>query len=87
MQNVSKALNSKTRIDILKLLMEGENHIGRLAEKLGKDISTMSRHIDCLQRANFIVTRKEGKLLICRIKNKAALNNLFNAINRLEEIV
>jgi len=83
MQTLFRALNSKTRIEILKLLMKTEDCICHLAEKLKKDISTMSRHVDLLVRANLIETSKEGRMLMCRVKDKEALEELFNAINRL----
>jgi len=63
--------------------MEREDCICHLAEKLRKDISTMSRHVDLLVRANLVETRKDGKMLMCRVKDEEALEELFNAINRL----
>jgi len=83
MQALFQALNSKTRIETLKLLMEREDCICHLAEKLRKDISTMSRHVGLLVRANLVETRKDGKMLMCRVKDEEALEELFNAINRL----
>lgn len=83
MQELFRALNSKTRIEVLKLLMKEEDCICHLAEKLKKDISTMSRHVNLLVRANLIETSKEGRMLICRVKDEEALEELFNAINRL----
>lgn len=83
MQTLFRALNSKTRIATLKLLMEGEDCICHLAEKLKKDISTMSRHVDLLERASLIETRREGRMLMCRVKDEEALKELFTAIHRL----
>lgn len=83
MQSLIRALNGQTRVEILKILMKDDDCVCHLAAKLKKDVSTISRHVELLKMANLIETRREGKMLMCKIRDREALGELFNAIRRL----
>lgn len=84
MQVLLRAMNSETRMDALRLLLEKDDCVCHLAEKLRKDISTMSRHIEILEGSGLLKTWKEGRMLMCRIKRKDDLRQMIDLIERLE---
>jgi len=54
------ALACDQRIEIIKLLREGERCTTELAPKLRVDISVVSRHLAILKHLGILVNRKEG---------------------------
>ena len=82
-----KALANVTRLEILRVLVEPKREFGdqwsadpeevgvcvqTLAEHFAVSQPTMSRHIELLKRAGFIVTQKQQKWTYCS-RNEAAL--------------
>ncbi len=82
-----KALASKTRMEVLRVLVDPREHFsqqesadpvetGVCVQLLAKhfDVSqpTMSRHIELLKRAGFIVTKRQQKWTYCS-RDEAAL--------------
>lgn len=66
-ERIIKALNCKTRRDILRLLGGGTLSIWEIAERLNVPLSTTSEHVSVLLKAGIIsVVRKEG----CRGQSK-----------------
>lgn len=67
---ISKALSSKTRFQILKLLIGEEMDISRLAVELSQTEANISAQVNQLERAGLIVTRYEpgshGVRKLCR---------------------
>ena len=84
-----KALANLTRLEILRVLVEPKREFGdqwsadpeevgvcvqTLAEYFGVSQPTMSRHIELLKRAGFIVTQKQQKWTYCS-RNEEALSD------------
>ena len=83
-----KALANETRIEVLRLLDDPAAHFSKqesadpvvvgvcvqlLAEHFGVSQPTMSRHIELLKRAGFIVAKRQQKWTYCS-RNEAALS-------------
>ena len=83
-----KALANETRIEVLRLLNDPAAHFSKqesadpvavgvcvqlLAEHFGVSQPTMSRHIELLRRAGFIVAKRRQKWTYCA-RNEAVLS-------------
>lgn len=82
-----KALSSESRLEILRLLVDPAKEFSHqesadparvgvcmnmLAERMGVTQPTMSRHLDLLRRAGFLIILKRQKWSYCS-RNEAAL--------------
>ncbi|SDG38694.1 autorepressor SdpR family transcription factor [Chitinophaga filiformis] len=63
MNTVFKALNDKTRRDILELLKEGDKTAGEIADHFNFSKPTISHHLDLLRQAELIVSEKQGQFI------------------------
>lgn len=57
--NIFKALSHPTRLFILHTIKENSYSVSQLAEMVGIDISTMSKHLNLLKKLNLIKGKKE----------------------------
>ena len=57
---VLKALAHPTRLYIIDELSRGERHVTELADMVGNDVSTISRHLSVLKNARIIAGEKRG---------------------------
>ncbi|MCF7924166.1 MAG: metalloregulator ArsR/SmtB family transcription factor [Candidatus Izimaplasma sp.] len=81
--NIFKALGDENRLTLLDLITKGETCGCTLIDKLNVSQPTMTYHINILENAGLITSRKEGtwrKLFI----NKEALITISNFIADLE---
>ncbi len=74
-----KALNSTTRLNMLKTLAKKEMHISGLARELNLSNPVVARHVKILETAGLIYRKKFGKthVLLCKIGNMDSLLNAF----------
>lgn len=56
-----KALNDKTRRDILELLKEGDLTAGEIAEQFHISWPSISHHLELLKRAGLVDSDKRGQ--------------------------
>ncbi len=59
--SLSKALSDSSRVRVLLALRQGELCLCQLVELLGFAPSTVSRHLELLQRAGLVEQRKDGR--------------------------
>jgi rhodanese-related sulfurtransferase len=57
---VSKALGSGNRLELLEFLAQGERSVDALAKLSGLSVANTSRHLQVLRQAGLVLTRKEG---------------------------
>ena len=55
-----KALASGKRLELLDLLAQGERTVDALTKAAGLNLTTASAHLQTLQQAGFVATRREG---------------------------
>lgn len=55
-----KAMGHPTRAYMVAVLAETELSVGELAERIGNDISTVSKHLSVLRKAGLLSVRKDG---------------------------
>lgn len=63
MNTVFKALNDKTRRDILELLKEGDKTAGEIADHFQFSKPTISHHLDLLKQAELLLSEKKGQFI------------------------
>ena len=56
-----KVFGDRTRLNILKLLLENELNVTEISEKLDMNNSAISHQLRVLRAANLVKTRKDGK--------------------------
>jgi len=80
LQSVSKvfqALSEPMRIKILQMLDEHEQCVCDFIGLLGLSQPTVSYHISILSDAGLILTRKEGRKIICNIRKESLIKQLL----------
>ncbi len=63
MNNIFKALNDKTRREILMLLREKDLTAGEIAEQFDISKPSISHHLDMLKRADLVSAEKKGQFI------------------------
>lgn len=56
-----KVFGDRTRLNILKLLLEDELNVTEISERLNMNSSAISHQLRVLRTANLVKTRKDGK--------------------------
>lgn len=73
---VFKALGQESRLLIVDALRDGERTVTELAELVGDDISTVSRHLAVLREAGVVRSRRAGVTLHYSLLMTCALDFL-----------
>ena len=63
MNSLFKALNDKTRREILELLKEKDLSAGEIAEKFDIAKPSISHHLDLLKQAELVTSEKKGQFI------------------------
>lgn len=63
MNNLFKALNDKTRREILEMLKEKDMTAGAIAEQFNISKPSISHHLDLLKRADLVVSIRQGQFI------------------------
>ncbi len=58
-----KALNDKTRREILEFLKEEDLNAGEIADKFNISKPSISHHLDLLKQANLVTAAKQGQFI------------------------
>jgi DNA-binding transcriptional ArsR family regulator len=75
---VFKALSSKTRLQMLKILMKGERHVSGLAKALNISVPVAAKHVKILEEAELVEREKFGNTHVLRV-NKERLYEVMDA--------
>ncbi len=82
---VIKALAHPTRLFLIEELCKEERCVCDLAEMVGSDISTVSKHLSLLRQAGIVQDDKRGKKVFYRLRMSCALDFTSCANAILEE--
>lgn len=83
MSKVFQALSEPMRIRILQILEKHELCVCEFVELLGISQSTVSYHVSILSDAGLILTRREGRKIICNIRKEGFVKQLFETAGSL----
>ena len=81
--NVFKALAHPTRIQIVKLLRNGEMCVCNILPNLDSEQSNTSQHLTVLKNQGIVESKKDGSKVIYSIKN----NEVYEMIDLAEAII
>ncbi len=82
---VFKALGHETRARTVEILAQrGEMSVGELAELLGFDQSTVSKHLSVLRAAGVVSSRKEGLNVVYRLRTPCVYQ-FMTCVDRLSD--
>jgi DNA-binding transcriptional ArsR family regulator len=81
---VFSVLSSESRLKILESILEKETCCESLEKCFKLDISTISRHLHSLEKANLIEITKNGKHIELKPKNKSKVKKLLLLAKELE---
>ena len=84
MNNIFKALNDKTRREILMLLKEKDRTAGEIAEQFDISKPSISHHLDILKRADLVTSEKKGQF-VCYSINTTIVDDIFQWILTLKK--
>ena len=79
--DVFKALSSKTRMGMLKLLMQREYHVSGLAKALDISVPVAAKHVRLLEAAELVERKDFGKTHVLMIKQE----KLYEAMETFSE--
>ncbi len=79
-----KALNDKTRREILEFLKEKDMNAGEIADKFNISKPSISHHLDIMKRADLITGEKKGQFVEYSL-NTSILEDLINWILTLKK--
>jgi ArsR family transcriptional regulator len=81
--NLFKALAHPTRIQIVKLLRDGEMCVCEIIPNLDSEQSNTSQHLTVLKNQGIVESKKDGSKVIYSIKNK----EVYEMIDLAETII
>ena len=81
--NVFKALAHPTRIQIIKLLKDGELCVCEILPRIESEQSNTSQHLNVMKNQGIVESRKDGSKVIYCIKNK----EVYEMIKLAEAII
>ena len=84
MNALFKALNDKTRREILEMLKEGDMNAGEIADAFDISKPSISHHLDLLKRAGVITSERRGQFLVYSL-NTTILEDLLQWIINLKD--
>jgi ArsR family transcriptional regulator len=68
-----KAMADKTKFAILDFLLAGEKCVCKIFPRVKKTQSTVSIHLNRLEKTGILTSRREGKFVYYTIKNKKVI--------------
>ena len=67
---IFKALSSKTRMEMLRLLLQGEYHVSGLAHELGISVPVAAKHAKLLENADLVHRKAFGRTHVLSANRK-----------------
>ncbi len=58
-----KVLADPTRLEVVRVLLDGPRHVGELNERVGVEQSLLSHHLRVLREAGLVTAERDGKAM------------------------
>lgn len=84
MKLLFKALNDKTRREIIELLKKEDLNAGQIADQFQMKKPSISHHLDILRRADLVTSEKKGQFVIYSL-NTTILEDLLQWLITIKE--
>ncbi len=69
-----RALSDKTRLEILKLLKEGEMCVSEICDEFEMRQPSISHHLDILKRSGLVTSEKRGREVYYKFEGESLIN-------------
>jgi ArsR family transcriptional regulator len=80
---ILKVFAQPTRLKILECLRRGEKSIHEIVHAIHGEQSNISRHISLMQKNHIVTTRKDGVMVMVKVKD----TEIFNILDRVSKIL
>jgi len=84
-EEIFKALSSRTRIEMVKLLMKSNYHVSGLAKALGISVPVAAKHVRILENAELVESKTFGKTHVLKV-NKEKLYEMLGTFGEHYEV-
>lgn len=84
MASVMKALAHPTRLFIVEMLSQQTRNVSELTQRVGADISTVSKHLTILKQAGIITAEKLNNQMIYRLLCPCVLD-MYQCVVKIKE--
>ena len=84
LQQAFKALNDKTRRDILEMLRKKDLTAGEISEKFDMSAPSISHHLDILRSSGLISSEKKGQFILYTL-NSTVLEDIMKWMIQLKK--
>jgi DNA-binding transcriptional ArsR family regulator len=84
LQQAFKALNDKTRRDILEMLRKKDLTAGEISEKFDMSAPSISHHLDILRSSGLISSEKKGQFILYTL-NSTVLDDIMKWMIQLKK--
>ncbi len=84
---VLRVLADPTRLQLAWLLLEDEQSVSDLAERLGRPVPGTSQHLAKLRMARLVNTRRQGNQVLYRIENEHVRQLVLDATRHVEHLL
>jgi DNA-binding transcriptional ArsR family regulator len=81
-----RCIGEPTRLQILKLLTEGERCVGELASVLSKEQSLISHHLKALKQCNIVKERQEAQKVYYKLMDARLARLIIDSEALMQEL-
>lgn len=83
-ESLFAALGNDVRLKVVRLLTEGERCLCEIAPQFHQDPSVICRHLQLLERAGVIASRRDGQRIFYRLADRRTVKLLETALDIVE---
>jgi len=83
-ESLFAALGNDVRLNVVGLLTEGEKCLCEIAPHFRQDPSVICRHLQILERAGVILSRRDGQRILYRLADHRTVRLVETALDMVE---
>lgn len=83
-ESLFAALGNDVRLSIVGLLVKGERCLCEIAPHFHQDPSVICRHLQLLERAGVVLSRRDGQRIFYRLADRRTVKLLETALDIIE---
>lgn len=83
-ESLFAALGNDVRLSIVELLTKGETCLCEIAPQFRQDQSVICRHLQLLERAGVITSRRDGQRILYRLADHRTVRLVETALDMIE---
>ena len=83
-ESLFAALGNDVRLNVVRLLAEGERCLCEIAPRFRQDPSVICRHLQLLERAGLVLSRRDGQRIFYRLADHRTVRLVETAMDIIE---